>query len=83
MFGLPNITGSFDANRGFIVDYTTGSSGAIKSHRVVQQDWSGMGAGGQTTGSGFDFDASWSNSAYGSSAYVQPASIRLIPCIKS
>ena len=81
--GLPNITGSFDANRGFIIDYTTGSSGAIKSHRVVQQDWSGMGAGGQTTGSGFDFDASWSNSAYGSSAYVQPASIRLIPCIKS
>ena len=27
--GLPNIIGSFDANKAFIVDYTTGSSGAI------------------------------------------------------
>ena len=81
--GLPNIIGSFDANKAFIVDYTTGSSGAIKGHRVVQHDWDGTGSGGSNTGSGFDFNASWSNSTYGSSAYVQPASIRLIPCIKS
>ena len=80
--GLPNIIGSFDANKGFIVDYTTGSSGAIKSHRVVQQDWNGTGSGGSNTGSGFDFNASWSNSIFGSANSVQVNSIRMLPCIK-
>ena len=78
----PNIIGSFDANKGFIVDYTTGSSGAIKSHRVVQQDWNGTGSGGSNTGSGFDFNASWSNSIFGSANSVQVNSIRMLPCIK-
>lgn len=80
--GLPNIIGSFDANKGFIVDYTTGSSGSIKSHRVVQQDWNGTGSGGSNTGSGFDFNASWSNSIFGSANSVQVNSIRMLPCIK-
>lgn len=80
--GLPNITGSFDANRGFIVNYTTGSSGAIKGHRVVQPDWDGMGSGGPNTGSGFDFNASWSNSIFGSANSVQVNSMRMLPCIK-
>lgn len=80
--GLPNITGTFDANRAFIVNYTTGSSGAIKSHRVVQQDWDGIGSGGSNTGSGFDFNASWSNSIFGSANSVQVNSMRMLPCIK-
>ena len=80
--GLPNIIGSFDANKAFIVDYTTGSSGAIKSHRVVQQDWDGTGSGGSNTGSGFDFNASWSNSIFGSANSVQVNSMRMLPCIK-
>jgi hypothetical protein len=79
----PNIIGSFDANKGFIVDYTTGSSGAIKSHRVVQQDWNGTGSGGSNTGSGFDFNASWSNSIFGSANSVQVNSMRMLPCIKT
>ena len=80
--GLPNIIGSFDANKAFIVNYTTGSSGAIKSHRVVQQDWEGTGSGGSHTGSGFDFNASWSNSIFGSANSVQVNSMRMLPCIK-
>lgn len=80
--GLPNIIGSFDANKAFIVDYTTGSSGAIKSHRFVQQDWDGTGSGGSNTGSGFDFNASWSNSIFGSANSVQVNSMRMLPCIK-
>ena len=80
--GLPNIIGSFDANKAFIVDYTTGSSGAIKGHRVVQQDWDGTGSGGSNTGSGFDFNASWSNSIFGSANSVQVNSMRMLPCIK-
>lgn len=80
--GLPNIIGSFDANKAFIVNYTTGSSGAIKGHRVVQQDWDGTGSGGSNTGSGFDFNASWSNSIFGSANSVQVNSMRMLPCIK-
>ena len=80
--GLPNIIGSFDANKAFIVNYTTGSSGAIKGHRVVQQDWEGTGSGGPNTGSGFDFNASWSNSIFGSANSVQVNSMRMLPCIK-
>lgn len=80
--GLPNIIGSFDANKAFIVYYTTGSSGAIKGHRVVQQDWDGTGSGGSNTGSGFDFNASWSNSIFGSANSVQVNSMRMLPCIK-
>ena len=80
--GLPNITGTFDANRAFIVNYTTGSSGAIKSHRVVQQDWDGIGSGNSTTGSGFDLNAAWSNELFGASLTVQPKSLLFLPCIK-
>lgn len=83
MFGATeHIIGSFDANKAFIVDYTTGSSGAIKGHRVVQQDWDGTGSGGSNTGSGFDFNASWSNSIFGSANSVQVNSMRMLPCIK-
>lgn len=78
----PNITGTFDANRAFIVNYTTGSSGAIKSHRVVQQDWAGIGSGNSTTGSGFDLNAAWSNELFGASLTVQPKSLLFLPCIK-
>ena len=80
--GRPNITGTFDANRAFIVNYTTGSSGAIKSHRVVQQDWDGIGSGNSTTGSGFDLNAAWSNELFGASLTVQPKSLLFLPCIK-
>ena len=78
----PNITGTFDANRAFIVNYTTGSSGAIKSHRVVQQDWDGIGSGNSATGSGFDLNAAWSNELFGASLTVQPKSLLFLPCIK-
>ena len=64
--GLPNITGSLDSQRTFILDYRTGYEGALKSLRSVQQDWDGRGSGGPNGGSKFDFDASRSNSLFGS-----------------
>ena len=81
--GLPNITGSLDSQRSFIIDYRTGYEGALKSLRSVQQDWDSRGSGGPNSGSKFDFDASRSNSLFGESLTVQPPSLRLLPCIKA
>ena len=74
MFG-PNITGEFTAS-----SYNTAGTqkGAFRVGGIVDcpnKDNNG--------GHKFYFDASSSNGVYGSSQTVQPASLRLILCIKS
>lgn len=73
--GLPNITGEFTAS-----SYNTAGTqkGAFRVGGIVDcpnKDNNG--------GHKFYFDASSSNGVYGSSQTVQPASLRLILCIKS
>ena len=77
MFGVrtPNITGEFTAS-----SYNTAGTqkGAFRVGGIVDcpnKDNNG--------GHKFYFDASSSNGVYGSSQTVQPASLRLILCIKS
>ena len=88
MFG-PNITGSFrnpNANlAGFLSDeyaddlyyggafykYSTGKQYSNNNNEIYDNMLTGLG-----------FSASYSSSAYGNSSAVQPASLRLIHCIK-
>lgn len=73
--GLPNITGEFRAST-----YTTTGTrnGAFRVGAIT--DCPNKNNDG---GNYFYFDASSSNGVYGSSQTVQPASLRLILCIKS
>ena len=73
--GLPNITGDYNMfvfgvpNGAFYTDTTPAGN-------------RGLNNGSVSTSSGNHFDASRSNSIYGSSRTVQPPAILLIPCIK-
>ena len=64
MEGLPNITGEFGLVRD---DYAITSKGAFS----VSRSCIGIGGSGGTTGN-VTFDASQSNSIYGSSNHVTP-----------
>lgn len=75
MFG-PNITGNINNS---YVHYEFGTSGAFSSDRGTDRVTDG-GAYGKTVS--MSFRASWSDSTYGSSSYVQPNSLRLVHCIK-
>lgn len=72
--GLPNITGTFtltsDSNNAGIDAYGSGS-GAISATNPTGTGSSVAGSNWTVWG-GFDFNASWSNSIYGSSTIVQP-----------
>ena len=73
--GLPNITGTFNPVS------QTGDDPTGAFHRLT-----GDGMTGYQIFSGkcrYGFDASGSSSIYGSASTVQPAALRLIPCIKS
>ena len=74
MFG-PNITGEFRAST-----YTTAGTrnGAFRVGAITDSPNKNNDGGNH-----FYFDASSSNGVYGSSQTVQPASLRLILCIKS
>lgn len=70
--GLPNITGSSQAQDGYIRSSHT-ASGAISS-LITAKGSSRTGDGGNTAAY-FNFNASWSNPIYGRSSTVQPNSI--------
>lgn len=73
----PNITGSFGAAIGGNVE--TDSTGPFWSKSIVggRSGWSGDG------GTIYGFDVSRSDGTYGKASTVQPASLQLMPCIKS
>lgn len=71
--GLPNITGSFFGRNG---GYYSGAFTANSSYK--SDAWAGTDPN-QTS----DFRASRSSSVYGAASTVQPASTRLLYCIKS
>lgn len=82
MFG-PNISGTFNGqqnskngNDGF----KTHVSGAFVDSKPFP---GAINQGVMNLGAGFGFDASKSNSTYSKSTTVQPASLRILPCIKS
>lgn len=83
MFG-PNITGKH-ANPNFqIFDaqyFGKGLSGAFTLETTSNRRGI-LNSDGAYSGANFLFDASRSNSTYGSSSMVQPASTRLLACIK-
>lgn len=83
MFG-PNITGKH-ANPNFqIFDaqyFGKGLSGAFTLETTSNRRGI-LDSDGAYSGANFLFDASRSNSTYGSSSMVQPASTRLLACIK-
>lgn len=72
--GLPNITGSFSPGQWSGKINPTGCFSSEADHSYEQSD--------NTNGGRVTFKASWSDSAYGSSSYVQPSSLRLVHCIK-
>ena len=79
--GLPNISGDFNAQPNSIGDnFAAHASGAF----LATNPYPGFINNGtfNTPNGGYDFDASSASSVYGKSSTVQPASMRLIPCIK-
>ena len=79
--GLPNIKGQTNNPvQTFGWDSTNASIGAIKATRVEGQKAGTHGEG--YSGIWIDFDASRSNSIYGSSDTVQPPALCLLPCIR-
>ena len=75
-FLRPNITGSFGAADGGTDNDLTGPFWR-KSNAEGRTSW------GWDGGSVFGFDVSRSVGTYGKASTVQPASLQLMPCIKS
>ena len=71
--GLPNITGSLNV---FDADQLKGA------FRLQADPWRGHLGGGGIETAKTDFNASFSNGIYGRTGTVQPASLRLLHCIK-
>lgn len=76
--GLPNITGTFGYMRSDSGVYTT-AAGAF----VFSPEGKGYTGVDTVSGRGWNMSATRSSSVYGSANTVQPASIRLMPCIKT
>ena len=77
--GLPNITGYLSKSD---FSHDTSYTGVF-SQTERGNAWGGGTSGHENTWDTPYFSAGASNSAYGSSSVVQPASIRLMPCIKT
>lgn len=76
--GLPNITGSIDL-RGLMNNSASVASGAFRKYGITREF---EPIGEEITGGAVEFDASRSNSIYGRSSTVQPASARCLYIIK-
>ena len=77
MFG-PNITGYLSRS-----DFSDGTSyTGVFSQTERGSTWSGGSSGHENTWDSPYFSARAANSTFGSSSVVQPASIRLMLCIK-
>ena len=80
MFG-PNITGDFNAQPNSTGDnFKSHATGAF----LTTNPYPGFINNGtyNLQNGGYDFDASSASSIYGTASTVQPASIRLLPCVK-
>lgn len=76
--GMPNITGSVGV---FVTDVRfRQGSGALNVTR--NGGWLNVPAGGVASEDSISFDASKSNSLYGTSNTVRPRNVALLPCIK-
>lgn len=82
--GLPNITGDFFGNRDGGTSYGFGSSGTTSGafYNAGSSGYTAYAAGNARDRGSIGFRASYSDSSYGSSSYVQPSSLRLVHCIK-
>ena len=75
---VPNITGYLSRS-----DFSDGASyTGVFSQTERGSTWSGGSSGHENTWDSPYFSARAANSTYGSSSVVQPASIRLMLCIK-
>ena len=73
--GAPNITGQANLSNGW--------GGVADNGALKRQGRTDAPGGGAANGTNLQFDASWSSSIYRVNSTVQPASIRLIPSIKT
>lgn len=81
MFG-PNITGEIDGKNGFLFSWWKGSmSGAFSCETA--NPMTSTGEGGAVSVTKISFSSHDSQSMYGVSSTVQPAALRVFPCIKS
>lgn len=82
MFG-PNISGGFNANNGVAhgFDNYFFADGAFSCNGSTDPARPGN-AGGSGGGGRIEMSASGSSSIYGNVSTVQPASVRVLPCIK-
>ena len=71
----PNITGQSNLSNGW--------GGVADNGALKRQGRTDAPGGGAANGTNLQFDASWSSSIYRVNSTVQPASIRLIPSIKT
>ena len=71
----PNITGQANLSNGW--------GGVADNGALKRQGRTDAPGGGAANGTNLQFDASWSSSIYRVNSTVQPASIRLIPSIKT
>lgn len=93
--GLPNITGglavnnnTYESGKGRLLGHTGGASGAFSNSYDTQNEGSGFQKvtspvipAGVPHIDAFMFYASLSNSIYGASTHVTPASVAVLPCI--
>lgn len=79
--GLPNITGSFTLWKVYLNDGRAEATGAFQ--KIAESAVYASGSENGTPYKGFTFDASRVSATYGASTVVQPASLCLLPCIKS
>ena len=75
--GLPNITGSWTSQYNISLDNNSNCIGAIASTYSTGQGKYGGSNASSDWGYGFNFDASHSNSIYGSSTTVQPPATQM------
>lgn len=79
--GLPNITGGI-GNNNLIAWWNSGTTSGALSVQTQSTSYVN-GNERQTTVSGISFDASKASDMYGRTSTVQPASLRVIACIKT
>lgn len=77
--GLPNITGTFEADE----LYTVITNPVAKGSFYLCESYATRSAGGEFADiGGIGLDASRSSQVYGRSTTVQPTALKLLPCIK-
>ena len=80
--GLPNIIGEISSTNGLGVGNGNSSMSGALSMVYVDQRWAGFADAAGKYLRSISFDASGSSATYGSSATVQPKSVRALACIK-